>query len=108
MVISNSEKYNPADFIKDPYITEFLNIPEDLGGVEVSACSVNKRGTDSWCNLKFENYNNFTVSVIYEFDTDGDMKKTGVIVLRANEKKKTNESYFRPNNFKLIARKLQD
>ena len=33
-VISNSEKYNPADFIKDPYITEFLNIPEDLTGKE--------------------------------------------------------------------------
>jgi predicted nuclease of restriction endonuclease-like (RecB) superfamily len=33
-VISNSEKYNPADFIKDPYIAEFLNIPEDLKGKE--------------------------------------------------------------------------
>jgi len=28
------EKYNPADFIKDPYIAEFLNIPEDLKGKE--------------------------------------------------------------------------
>jgi len=27
---ANSEKYNPADFIKDPYVAEFLNIPEDL------------------------------------------------------------------------------
>jgi predicted nuclease of restriction endonuclease-like (RecB) superfamily len=33
-VISDSEKYNPADFIKDPYITEFLDIPEDLKGKE--------------------------------------------------------------------------
>jgi predicted nuclease of restriction endonuclease-like (RecB) superfamily len=32
--ISDSEKYNPADFIKDPYVTEFLNIPEDLKGKE--------------------------------------------------------------------------
>jgi len=29
-----SEKYNPADFIKDPYVTEFLDIPEDLKGKE--------------------------------------------------------------------------
>ena len=33
-VISDSEKYNPVDFIKDPYITEFLNVPEDLKGKE--------------------------------------------------------------------------
>jgi predicted nuclease of restriction endonuclease-like (RecB) superfamily len=33
-VISDSEKYNPADFIKDPYITEFLNVPEDMKGKE--------------------------------------------------------------------------
>ncbi len=28
------EKYNPADFIKDPYIAEFLDVPEDLKGKE--------------------------------------------------------------------------
>jgi len=28
------EKYNPADFIKDPFIAEFLDIPEDLKGKE--------------------------------------------------------------------------
>ena len=33
-VISDSEKYNPADFIKDPYVTEFLDVPEDLKGKE--------------------------------------------------------------------------
>jgi len=27
-------KYKPADFIKDPYIAEFLNVPEDLSGKE--------------------------------------------------------------------------
>jgi hypothetical protein len=32
--ISDAEKYNPADFIKDPYITEFLNVAEDLKGKE--------------------------------------------------------------------------
>ena len=33
-LISNNEKYNPVDFIKDPYVTEFLNLPEDLKGKE--------------------------------------------------------------------------
>jgi predicted nuclease of restriction endonuclease-like (RecB) superfamily len=28
------DKFNPADFIKDPYIAEFLNVPEDLKGKE--------------------------------------------------------------------------
>jgi len=30
ITISQSDKYNPADFIKDPFVAEFLNIPEDL------------------------------------------------------------------------------
>ena len=33
-IISDSEKYNPVDFIKDPYVTEFLDVPEDLKGKE--------------------------------------------------------------------------
>ena len=33
-VVSDFEKYNPADFIKDPYVAEFLNVPEDLKGKE--------------------------------------------------------------------------
>jgi predicted nuclease of restriction endonuclease-like (RecB) superfamily len=32
--IEELEKLNPADFIKDPYIAEFLNVPEDLTGKE--------------------------------------------------------------------------
>lgn len=32
--IPEREKYRPSDFIKDPYITEFLDIPEDLTGKE--------------------------------------------------------------------------
>ena len=28
--IPQKQKYNPADFIKDPYVCEFLNVPEDL------------------------------------------------------------------------------
>lgn len=32
--VENNEKYNPSEFIKDPYIAEFLNLPEDLSGKE--------------------------------------------------------------------------
>ena len=32
--LPNYEKFSPADFIKDPYIAEFLNVPEDLRGKE--------------------------------------------------------------------------
>ncbi|MDR2234129.1 MAG: PDDEXK nuclease domain-containing protein [Tannerella sp.] len=32
--VSRSEKYSPADFIKDPFITEFLDLPEDMKGKE--------------------------------------------------------------------------
>ena len=34
ITVERSAKYNPADFIKDPYIAEFLNITEDLRGKE--------------------------------------------------------------------------
>lgn len=32
--VENTEKYNPSEFIKNPYIAEFLNLPEDLSGKE--------------------------------------------------------------------------
>ena len=32
--VSDSENYDPVDFIKDPYVAEFLNVPEDLKGKE--------------------------------------------------------------------------
>jgi predicted nuclease of restriction endonuclease-like (RecB) superfamily len=33
-ITTAKEKYNPSDFIKDPYVAEFLNVPEDLTGKE--------------------------------------------------------------------------
>ena len=76
---------------------------EDIGGVEISTSySVN-----GFYYLELENYNSFTVSVIFEYVTQGN-KKTGTIVLKANEKKKTNDTYYQPSDFKLIARKLNN
>ncbi|QNF32256.1 DUF1016 domain-containing protein [Adhaeribacter swui] len=31
---TETDKYRPADFIKDPYVAEFLDVPEDLTGKE--------------------------------------------------------------------------
>ncbi|HNY63030.1 MAG TPA: PDDEXK nuclease domain-containing protein [Bacteroidales bacterium] len=33
-VETETDKQNPADFIKDPYVTEFLNVPKNLTGKE--------------------------------------------------------------------------
>lgn len=33
-VAKEVEKYNPSDFIKDPYVVEFLGLPENLAGKE--------------------------------------------------------------------------
>ena len=81
---------------------------EDIGGVEVSKKThpnPNYKGYVSY--LVFENYNNFTVTVIFEYETEG-VKKTGTIVLKANETKETNDSYWQPSNLKLIARRLSN
>jgi predicted nuclease of restriction endonuclease-like (RecB) superfamily len=32
--IAHAEKYHPSEFIKDPYVAEFLDVPEDLTGKE--------------------------------------------------------------------------
>ena len=84
---------------------------EDLGGVEVS----NGEYMGDMCHLIFENYNSFIVSVIFEITVTSyvhpnyvEEKQTGTIVLKPNEKKETHNSYCKPRDFKLIARKLKN
>jgi hypothetical protein len=58
-----------------------VSTKEDIGGVEA---------THNYPNLIFENYNNFTVTVIFEAFTTARSNPdhyVGTIVLRANEKK---------------------
>ena len=78
---------------------------EDIGGVEVARGS---NDYSSFYRLVFENYNSFVVSVIFEVEVYSGDKYTGTIVLKANEKKETKDSYNVPKNFKLIARKLNN
>jgi len=88
---------------------------EDIGGVEIWIGSGGRLG--------FENFNNFTVSVIYEVEVPtafqfssarGDVpsawgSRTGTIVLRANEQRETRSGGYRwGRSFALIVRRLQD
>lgn len=77
---------------------------EDAGGVEISKDCLY---ASNYAFLVFENYNSFAVSVIFEYVEYGN-KKTGTIILKANEKKKTTDTYYIPSDFKLIARKLNN
>jgi len=104
VVIQTNESSKSTTEDKCAYRISGICTTEDIGGVEISRGDGGGGGN---YYLSFENYNNFTVSVIFEYVSAGD-KKTGTIVLKANEKKKTNDFYYYPTDFKLIARKLNN
>jgi hypothetical protein len=77
---------------------------DDIGGVEVSTKEADYA---HYYYLVFENHNSFAVNVIFEYETE-EFKKTGTIVLKANEKKQTASFYYQPSDFKLITRELNN
>ena len=85
-----------------------ISTKEDIGGVEVFVDG-NYAHSKDYSALVFENFNNFIVTVLFEYDAlgIGGTKLTGVVVLKANEKKTTPNRYSGANNFKLIVRKLK-
>lgn len=86
------------------YFISGISTREDIGGVEISRTVY---GSSNYYYLVFENYNNFIVTIIFEYTPSGTGEKhTGTIVLRANEKKQTPNYYFNPISFKMIVRKL--
>ena len=97
--------------VDNAYRINGVSTAEDIGGVEVSIGRRTAQGAyGSDYKLVFENYNNFTVTVIFEVEIleTGNIKekRTGTIVLRANEKKETSDSYYRTQQFVLIVRRL--
>lgn len=86
------------------YYINGISTKEDVGGVEMSRGS--SSGTVGYWHLKFTNYNNFVVSVIYEVEDYNRGVVTGNIVLMAGETKESIDAYSRPSNFKVIARKM--
>lgn len=87
------------------YYINGISTKEDIGGVEVSrGIRVSNISLGGDYRIKFRNYNNIPVSVIYELTTYGGAKLTGTIVLNAGEEKETSDDYSGPCDFKLIAR----
>ena len=76
-----------------------ISTTEDIGGVEISHVNESNR-------LLFQNYNTFTVTVIFEVETNDGRKRTGTIVLRSYEKKESLDAYPNPVSYVLISRKL--
>ena len=86
---------------------------EDLGGVEVSTGSHKyDDANEPAMKIKFTNYNNFIVTVIFEVEVDvsrynyGTAKRIGTIVLKPNETKETSDYFLNPTNYRLIVRKV--
>ena len=79
---------------------------EDVGGVDISIRNIMPPHTSYQYTVTFENYNDFTASVIYKI-----REKIGVMVLRPNEKKEVTDEYRnqRPDvpNVVLIVRKVK-
>ena len=87
-----------------------VSTAEDIGGVEVSCGAMLIQGNVRYpdrLHLDFENYNDCTVTVIFEFENGDRKRESGTIVLRAGEKRSTNNAYYLPHDFVLIVRKLQ-
>jgi len=81
---------------------------EDVGGVEIGLGKYRGWGNN---DLYFKNYNNFAVNVLYIVHVpEGDkyVPKTGSIVLKALETKFSRDSYYRPQDFRLIARRMKE
>ena len=73
------------------------------------ARQVNQQTANQAYRLKFENYNNFTVSVLFEVHESGiGGKRTGTVVLGAKETKEITDTFVDPKNIVLITRRLSN
>lgn len=71
------------------------------------ARQANQQTANETYRLNFENYNNFTVNVIFETQERGiGAKRTGTIVLGARETKEITDTFVDPKNIVLITRRL--
>jgi uncharacterized protein YunC (DUF1805 family) len=110
VVIQTNEVSKSATNDDCAYRINGICTTEDLGGVEISKVTGTADNCgSSYYKLSFENYNDFVVSVIYEYSnsTEENFKRTGTIILKAHEKKVT-ECLHRPESIKSIARKLKN
>ena len=87
------------------YYINGISTREDIGGVEVSVGDQRNYGVYF---VKFKNYNNIPVSVIYQLEAGMNERKkvSGTIILQAGEEKQTGQWYYDPNNYVLIVRAM--
>ena len=104
-VIINSEDYTQTVDDNQYYING-ISTREDIGGVEIG------RGKDcgnGFYLVKLTNYNDFTVTVLFEFSHSSyqnEKIEKRTMVLRAGETKETEKSYYDPREYVIITRKL--
>ena len=73
------------------------------------ARQTNQQTANETYRLKFENYNYFTVSVIFEVQERGfGAKRTGTLVLGSKETKEITDTFVDPQNVVLITRRLSN
>ena len=89
-VVIQSNTTTPQSAVNDnQYYINGVSILDDIGGVDVQFEHVHNDSKEncSYYKLKFTNYHNFTVRVVYELPGGYDGKTFGSITLRANETK---------------------
>jgi len=91
-----------------------ISTADDIGGVVISYSVSHTVGDTTYYNLVLQNYNRFTVTVIYEVQVNypgggsEKIKDTGTAVLRQGETITTSNFYWNPSNAVLIVRRLQN
>lgn len=106
VVIYNNNTTSIVQAKSGKYYINGVSSSEDVGGVEVYAIS---EGNSKTRRLKFTNFNDFNVSVLYEVflsNSSSNNKKTSTIVLEAGESKITNTYYNSNDDFRLIVRRM--
>lgn len=90
------------------YFINGISTKEDIGGVDVEFVDDDPSWQTPYKRLKFTNYHNFTVTVIFEVEEYEGKKVPGRITLRANETKTTPNAYYvaRNRHCVMIVRKL--
>lgn len=105
VIIQQSKEDNSSANSVDPneYYIDGISTRLDIGGVEVEFVKEDY----PYYYLKFTNYHNCTVSVIFQVLVN-DKKTSGRIILRANETKQSLNTYrvYMNRDCKMIVRKL--
>lgn len=105
VVIQSNTAPTQQSVDSNQYYINGISTREDIGGVQI------ERGefVYTWhYKVKLTNYNNFPVSVIYQFEHGNKQVETRTMVLGAYSDKETETCFENPYKFVVIARKLSN